>query len=157
MTRYHLAAALAAVLVLGANTATATPNMTMIVHKDPNCGCCGTWIDHVRMAGFSVEIRNTAAMHEVKADLGVPDDLASCHTAEIAGYVVEGHVPASAIKALLTQRLDVAGLAVPGMPLGSPGMDAPGMTPEPYEVVLFATQDVERQTLGTFVGTEKVR
>lgn len=154
MTRMSLVVASAAFLAFGAS-ASAAPGQAMIVHKDPNCGCCGAWIDHVRQAGFEVEVRETTLMHEVKAELGVPDDLLSCHTAEIAGYVVEGHVPVAAIEAVLGQRPDVVGLAVPGMPMGSPGMDAPGMAAEPYEVALFAANGV-RHPLGTFVGAERV-
>ncbi|MGJ3263496.1 MAG: DUF411 domain-containing protein [Salinarimonas sp.] len=154
MTRMTLVAASAAFLVLGAAGASAAPGAAMIVHKDPNCGCCGAWIDHVRAAGFAVEVRDTTRMDEIKAALGVPDDLLSCHTAEVGGYVLEGHVPVSAFEAVLAQRPGVVGVAVPGMPMGSPGMDAPGMAAEPYEVVLFAENDV-RHPLGTFVGAQR--
>ncbi|GGK54802.1 DUF411 domain-containing protein [Salinarimonas ramus] len=155
MNHKTLAAALAGALLLGASGAVAETNRTMIVHKDPNCGCCGAWVDHVRAAGFEVEVRETSLMHEIKAELGVPDDLLSCHSAEVDGYVLEGHVPVSAIEAVLAQRPDVVGVAVPGMPMGSPGMDAPGMAAEPYEVVLFGEEGV-RHPLGTFVGAERV-
>lgn len=154
MTRSLPAAALASVLALGAaGAAAAAPSETMIVHMDPNCGCCGAWIDHVRAAGFAVEVRDATLMHEIKAELGVPDDLVSCHTAEIGGYVLEGHVPAAAIAAVLAQRPDAVGVAVPGMPMGAPGMDAPGMAAEPYEVVLF-TADA-RHAFGTFLGAAR--
>jgi hypothetical protein len=107
------------------------------VHKDPNCGCCGAWVDHLRAAGFTVTVDETSAMHGIKQRLGVPHNLASCHTAEIAGYVVEGHVPATAILRLLEEKPAGLGLAVPGMPIGSPGMEVEGSPPETYEVVLF--------------------
>ena len=110
---------------------------TIRVHRDPNCGCCGAWVAHLKAEGFPVDLVETAELNRVKARLGVPPSLAACHTAEVAGYVVEGHVPAGAIKRLLAERPDAKGLAVPGMPVGSPGMDAEGTAPETYEVILF--------------------
>jgi hypothetical protein len=115
--------------------AAALPPIT--VHKDPNCGCCGAWVDHLRKAGFQVSVKEEPGMNRIKARLGVRPELASCHTAEIAGYVVEGHVPASAIERLLKERPKATGLAVPGMPIGSPGMEVEGQAPETYEVLLF--------------------
>lgn len=109
----------------------------MIVFKDPNCGCCGAWVDHVKAAGFSADVRMEAQMDKVKARLRVPDDLASCHTAQIDGYVIEGHVPAEVIQKLLKERPKLLGLAVPGMPIGSPGMETPGYAPEPFKVFGF--------------------
>ncbi|MBA1158905.1 DUF411 domain-containing protein [Microvirga mediterraneensis] len=109
----------------------------VVVTKDPNCGCCSGWADHLKQAGFPVEIAETAEISRVKARLGVPQALASCHTAEVGGYVIEGHVPAASIKRLLAERPQAAGLAVPGMPVGSPGMEVEGMEPDTYEVVLF--------------------
>ena len=99
---------------------------TATVYKSPTCGCCGEWEKHLRAAGFRVESRPTAAMEQVKARLGVPEALRSCHTATIGDYVVEGHVPAADIKRLLRERAKVAGLAVPGMPAGAPGMGNSG-------------------------------
>jgi len=110
---------------------------TIAVTKDPNCGCCSGWVDHLRAAGFSAEVVESPDLNRVKARLGVPEDLASCHTAEVAGYVVEGHVPADAVKRLLSEKPRARGLAVAGMPIGSPGMEIGGADPEPYEVVLF--------------------
>jgi hypothetical protein len=109
----------------------------IVVSKDPTCGCCTGWVDHLRQAGFSADVVETSEINRVKVRLGVPDDLASCHTAEIGGYVIEGHVPADAIKRLLAEKPAGKGLAVPGMPMGSPGMEMEGMAPETYEVVLF--------------------
>jgi hypothetical protein len=109
----------------------------MVVTKDPNCGCCTGWVEHVRAAGFDVEVVESAEVNRLKTRLGVPQALASCHTAEIGGYVIEGHVPPTAIKRLLAEKPDGKGLAVPGMPVGSPGMEVEGMEPETYEVVLF--------------------
>lgn len=112
------------------------PKMT--VTRDPNCGCCGNWVAHVKAAGFPVEVIEIDDVAPLKAKLGVPDALTSCHTAEIGGYVVEGHVPAEAIKRLLTERPKATGLAVPGMPVGSPGMEIRGQAPDAYEVVIFS-------------------
>ncbi len=124
-----------AVLACGAVQAQAGPRI--VVTKDPTCGCCTGWADHLRQAGFAVEVVETQAINRVKARLGVPDDLASCHTAEVGPYVIEGHVPAAEIRRLLAERPSARGLAVPGMPMGSPGMEMEGMDPEDYEVVLF--------------------
>lgn len=107
------------------------------VHLDPLCGCCGAWVEHLVAAGFPVDVIETSELNRVRARLGVPGHLASCHTAEIDGYLVEGHVPADAIKRLLTERPEAGGLSVPGMPIGSPGMEVPGMADDTYDVVLF--------------------
>jgi hypothetical protein len=105
------------------------------VYKDAGCSCCSGWARHLTAAGFTVSVIETADVDAVKARFGVPDRLASCHTAEIGGYAIEGHVPAATIKRLLREKPAAKGLAVPGMPVGSPGMD--GWSPEPYEVILF--------------------
>ena len=107
----------------------------MLVHKDPDCGCCGGWVKHLRAAGFTVTVSETSDLGAVRKRLGVPADLRACHTAEIGGYVVEGHVPAEAVRRLLSQRPPDIGLAVPGMPQGSPGME--GGTPKEYDVMIF--------------------
>lgn len=112
---------------------------TVAVTKDPSCGCCAKWVDHLRQAGFTVTVTE-GPVNPVKARLGVPRDLASCHTAFVDGYVVEGHVPAAAIKRLLAERPKGTGLAVPGMPAGSPGMEVEGREPDTYEVVLFGPE-----------------
>lgn len=110
----------------------------MVVTRDPNCGCCGNWVTHVKAAGFPVEVVEVPDVAPLKAKLGVPDALASCHTVEVGGYVVEGHVPAEAIKRLLAEKPKVTGLAVAGMPVGSPGMEVPGQAPDAYGVVVFS-------------------
>jgi hypothetical protein len=125
-----------------------------IVHTDPSCGCCGNWIAHLREAGFPVEVRETGMIDRVKVRLGVPDDLASCHTAEIDGYVVEGHVPADAIDRLLSERPQAIGLSVPGMPVGSPGMEVPGFEPEEFEVVLFG--GAGHETFAKYLGHRRL-
>ncbi len=115
--------------------AAAGPLPTVRVYKSPTCGCCTAWEKHLEAAGFPVESVPTARLAEVKQTRGVPREAEACHTALVDGYVVEGHVPADDVKRLLRERPDVRGLAVPGMPLGSPGMESP--TPEPYAVYSF--------------------
>mgnify|MGYP001765770857 CR=1 FL=1 len=119
-------------------TARAATRPTMRVHRDPSCGCCEAWVAHVRRAGFDARIEIAADIDAVKSRLGVPDALASCHTAEIDGWLIEGHVPAEIIGRLLAERPAIRGLAVPGMPIGSPGMETPGMAPEPFRVIAFS-------------------
>lgn len=109
----------------------------MVVFKDPDCGCCGAWVEHVRAAGIKADVRTDERMNEVKARFGVPAALASCHTALIDNFLVEGHVPAETILRLLRERPALAGIAVPGMPIGSPGMEVPGQAPDPFDVVGF--------------------
>lgn len=109
---------------------------TMTVYKDPNCGCCEQWIAHVRKAGFTVTARDTADMDSVKANFGVPSGLSSCHTARVGTYTIEGHVPADLIVKLLKEQPAARGLAVPGMPVGSPGMEQGGRK-DAYDVLLF--------------------
>jgi hypothetical protein len=143
--RCILAGAIAAVQSTRAFTAT-PPRVT--VHRDPGCGCCSGWVKHLEASGYATEVLDTRDLTAVKQRLGVPADLAACHTAEVAGYILEGHVPAAAIERLLSERPQANGLAVPGMPVGSPGME--GGTPEPYDVVLFAGD--ERRVYMHFVG-----
>jgi len=106
------------------------------VYKDPYCGCCDAWVDHLRASGFSVRVRERTDMAAVKAQIGIPTNLQSCHTATISEYVIEGHVPAADIARLLDERPEARGLAVPGMPIGSPGMEGPN--PRPYASLLFS-------------------
>ena len=119
-------------------TADATPATLprMTVHKTPTCGCCGSWIDHVKKAGFAVDVHDMDDLGPVKERLGVPYAKGSCHTAEIGGYLIEGHVPAADIKRLLEAKPDARGLVLPGMPLGSPGMEVPEGSQQPYTVEL---------------------
>lgn len=110
------------------------PKMT--VWKSPWCGCCGKWVEHMRVAGFEVEVEDVEDLGVVKRMASVPDDLQSCHTARVGGYTVEGHVPASDVLRLLRERPDDAlGLAVPGMPSGSPGME--NGAHDPYNVLML--------------------
>jgi len=109
---------------------------TMTVYKSPSCGCCGKWVEHVEKHGFAVKVVPTADMVAVKKRLGVPDQAMSCHTTKVGNYVVEGHVPASDIMRLLTQKPKARGIAVAGMPMGSPGMEH-GDHREPYSTLLI--------------------
>jgi hypothetical protein len=118
------------------------------VHKDPTCGCCSGWVEHLQKAGFGTKVLETRDLDAVKRRLGVPDDLAACHTAEVAGYIIEGHVPAAALKRFLAEKPNAAGLAVPGMPIGSPGME--GGSAEAYDVVMFGPAG--QRTYMRFVG-----
>ncbi|WP_437871717.1 DUF411 domain-containing protein [Methylorubrum extorquens] len=129
-------------LVLAAPLRAAEPLPEIQVTKDPSCGCCAAWVDHIRAAGYPVQVTE-APVNPLKARLGVPRSLASCHTAQVGGYVIEGHVPAGAITRLLAEKPQATGLAVPGMPVGSPGMEIYGMPPDTYEVVLFGP-DLQR-------------
>jgi len=99
---------------------------TVTVYKTPSCGCCEKWIEHLRAAGFPVESHDHGNLERVRKQLGVPRAMAGCHTAQVAGYAVEGHVPAAQIERLLAEKPDVAGISVPGMPVGSPGMEGEG-------------------------------
>lgn len=110
---------------------------TITVWKDPNCGCCGSWVEHLRRNGFVATVIESTDAQTIKSQRGVPTELASCHTAEVAGYTIEGHVPAGAILRLLSEKPVARGLAVPGMPIGSPGME--GGTPVVYDVILFGS------------------
>jgi hypothetical protein len=113
----------------------ADPRPAIEVYKSPTCGCCVRWIGHLEANGFSVVARAVQDTRVVKRALGVPARLGACHTALIEGFVIEGHVPASDVARLLEKRPAVRGLAVPGMPVGSPGMEGP--RPEPYAVLSF--------------------
>ncbi|MDR0997079.1 MAG: DUF411 domain-containing protein [Zoogloeaceae bacterium] len=126
--------------------ALAAPGMALCaplvkVWKDPNCGCCTGWIEHMKKAGFDVQVVN-GGHAEAQKRLGVPEKLGSCHTAEVDGYAIEGHVPATDIERLLREHPKAVGLAAPGMPLGAPGMDDPayGGKKTPYDVLLIDAQ-----------------
>ena len=118
--------------------ARAAPDATLVeVWKGPSCGCCKDWIKHLEANGFQVKAHDTGNT-DARARLGVPLQYGSCHTAQVGGYAVEGHVPARDIRRLLKERPNAIGIAVPGMPIGSPGMDGPEHGPrrDPYDVLL---------------------
>jgi hypothetical protein len=118
------------------STVKAQQPLKIDVYKDPTCGCCANWVGHLRKNGFAVHSADVADISSVKAKYNVPAALRSCHTAVVGGYVIEGHVPAADIRRLLmTPPADVVGLAVPGMPVGSPGME--GSNPQAYQVLAF--------------------
>jgi hypothetical protein len=108
---------------------------SVLVYKDPSCGCCTGWVEHLKAAGFSVTVKDVVDTTPERKRLGMPEAFAGCHTATTAGYVLEGHVPAAEVQRLLAERPAAIGLAVPGMPLGSPGMEV-GSRIDPYDVLL---------------------
>ena len=150
--RTFVAAASAAALWRVGPACAAGPVMT--VHKDPTCGCCEAWVEHVRGAGYEARVVETGAIDVVKARLGVPLPVRSCHTAEVDGYVLEGHVPAEAIARLLKERPTARGLGVPGMPVGAPGMEVAGTAPQTYDVMLFG--DGEPRSFMRFRGAVRL-
>jgi hypothetical protein len=112
--------------------------VTVEVYKSPTCGCCSKWVDHLREHKFTVRTTDTDQVEAVKNKHGVPTAARSCHTALVAGYVIEGHVPAADLQRLLKERPAIVGLAVGGMPVGSPGMEGPpGRPADPYDVLSF--------------------
>jgi len=125
---------LASSVSLQAEEATADKEMT--VYRSPTCGCCGKWIEHVKQNHFVVKDIVSDDMQAIKQKLGVPEQLASCHTAVVDGYVIEGHVPAADIEKLLQTKPKVTGISAPGMPMGSPGMEM-GSRQDDYAVVSF--------------------
>lgn len=117
--------------------ASAAPPAT--VYRSPGCSCCLAWVGHLERAGIKALVRNAEDMERIKNKAGIPEALWSCHTALLAGYVIEGHVPVAEIKRLMRDRPKAIGLSVPGMPVGSPGMEM-GDRVDPYEVILFSKQ-----------------
>lgn len=137
MRRAILVALVAGVLGAGDLIEARQKSPVVDVYKTPTCGCCSKWVEHLQKNGFTVRATNLESLAEVKAKYHVPGQLQSCHTATVNGYVVEGHVPSSDVRKLLKERPPIAGLAVPGMPIGSPGMETPGTKAHPYDVVAF--------------------
>lgn len=127
-----------AFLVVLAPAAWATPSMpTVQVFKSPTCGCCEKWVEHMKANGFAVVTHDTEDVAAHKRRLGVPLAMGSCHTAEVGGYLIEGHVPAADVKRLLAEKPRARGLLSPGMPASAPGMDDPRKIP--YEVLLVGS------------------
>ena len=135
--RYWAALGLAATVagVAGLALAAPSPGPEVVVYKSPTCGCCKKWVEHVQAAGFRVTVHDTSSLAGVMERYGVPRKLTACHTAIVDGYVVEGHVPVDVIERLLKEGPEIAGVAVPGMPPGSPGMESE--TPVHYQIVTF--------------------
>ncbi|GGY85802.1 DUF411 domain-containing protein [Marinobacter zhanjiangensis] len=135
MKKLTMALGLAVSLTAG-QTAWAEDDLTMKVYKSPSCGCCGDWVDHMEENGFEVDVTDTNNMNQVKMDAGLNPQLASCHTAFVGDYVIEGHVPAADVRRLMEEQPNAHGLSAPGMPMGSPGMDI-GDRKDHYQVLLF--------------------
>ena len=133
-SRFILAAAIASAIAFLLTVYAA--DHTITVFKTPTCGCCGIWVNHLKANGFQVIVKEVESTEEYQAKYGVPERLRSCHTAILNGYTIEGHVPASDIQRLLKEKPKAKGLAVPGMPIGSPGMEA-GNRSQRYQVLLF--------------------
>lgn len=151
VTRRHALATLGAVAL--ARPALGQSRPTILIHKDPDCDCCLAWANHVREAGFSVVIKETPDLQAIRVRRRIPEKLLACHTADIDGFVVEGHVPAAEIIRLLAERPRALGLAVPGMPTGAPGMEVPGAPPDTYQVVLFGAGE---NTYARYRGTQRI-
>lgn len=115
--------------------AAAASALLAVVYKTPTCGCCAKWVDHLKANGYTVEVHDVQQVEPIKAEWGVPAGLASCHTAKVGGYVFEGHVPAEVIQRVLREKPQIAGVAVPGMPMGTPGMEGPYK--DRYDVISF--------------------
>lgn len=145
-SRRRLLLALAALPLPLAPAWSQGPSRVLVeVWKDPNCGCCQDWVEHLQANGFAVKVNdngNTA----MRAKLGIPQQLGSCHTALVGGYALEGHVPAAEVRRLLKERPRAVGLAVPGMPVGSPGMDGPVYNGrrDPFDVLLVTREGAPR-------------
>ena len=138
MKRICLAVTFGTVVLLGDLTGRAqSTKASVVVYKDPTCGCCALWVDHLKQNGFDTKVIETADVNEIKMKHHVPRQARSCHTGVVNGYAIEGHVPAADIQRLLKARPAVAGLAVPGMPIGSPGMEVPGRKMQPFDVLAF--------------------
>lgn len=132
-----IATCLTAFVLTACSPSTAQTALPVVkVTKNPSCGCCKIWVERLRDAGFQVEVNDTDNLNSVKQRVGLPYGMGSCHTAEVNGYFVEGHVPVDDIKRLLRERPEARGLAVPGMPAGSPGMEVPSGQVQPYDVML---------------------
>lgn len=128
--------ALPAGLLLASCKPASAASQAITVYKDPSCGCCTGWVEHLRKAGFTATIVASADRTALQSRYGLPPEAGSCHTGVIGPYLIEGHVPADDIKRLLREAPKAGGLAVPGMPIGSPGMEMPDGSREPYDVLL---------------------
>lgn len=133
-----------ALISIGGIVLAQKPAPTVQVYKSPTCGCCANWVKHLQQHGFTTRVTETDDVASIKTQRGVPARVQSCHTAVVDGYVIEGHVPAADVQRLLKERPAVVGIAVPGMPIGSPGMEVPGQKPQAYDVVAFDKQGQTR-------------
>ena len=140
VSRVIAGALLAALVGVSGPALAQRPGPTVQVYKSPTCGCCANWVKHLQQHGFTAQVTETEDVGAIKMKHGVPPKAQSCHTAIVGGYVLEGHVPAADVQRLLTDKPAVVGLAVPGMPIGSPGMEVPNMKPQRYDVLTFDKQ-----------------
>lgn len=131
------AALLAALVSMSGSTLAQRQTPTVQVYKTPTCGCCANWVKHLQAHGFTTRVTDIEDLSQTKAKLNVPGRVQSCHTATVDGYVLEGHVPAADVQRLLKERPTVLGIAVPGMPIGSPGMEVPNQKPQAFRVYSF--------------------
>ena len=137
-------------LALPAPLLAAVNDRNLVVYKTPWCGCCGQWVKIIEKAGFTAQINDLEDLTDVRRQMGVPDEVQACHTATLAGYAVEGHVPAKALEKLVAQRPAIRGIAVPGMPAGSPGM---GYDPSAkFDVITFGQNTVEGSVIFMKIG-----
>lgn len=130
--------------VTGEESAADAGDATLVVYASPQCGCCDDWVAHMEENGFRTETRKVERINDIKKDAGLPRELASCHTAFIDDYLIEGHVPADDVKRLLREKPDAAGLSVPRMPVGSPGMEMEGRGRDAFDVILFGKDGSQR-------------
>lgn len=128
--------AVSAIPLIGSRPLPAFKAQKLVIYKSPTCGCCAKWVDHVKASGFDAEVHDVADVNAIKAKHGVPNELFSCHTALADGFVFEGHVPADLITKVLKEKPKIAGIAAPGMPIGSPGMEM-GSRKDPHNIVAF--------------------
>jgi len=139
-SRIMAAALVAACVGVSGPTLAQRQGPTVQVYKSPTCGCCANWVKHLQQHGFTTQVTDTEDIGAIKQRHGVPPKAQSCHTAIVGGYVLEGHVPAADVQRLLKEKPAVLGLAVPGMPIGSPGMEVPNVSPQKYDVLTFDKQ-----------------
>ena len=140
MRHIYLAPLLTALVFSTAPAQAQRPASTVQVYKSPTCGCCANWVKHLQQHGFRTQVTETDDVAAIKAQHRIPARAQSCHTVVVDGYVIEGHVPAADVQRLLKERPAVVGLAVPGMPIGSPGMEVPNVKPQAYDVLMFDKQ-----------------
>ena len=136
MTRRQLLGAIAMLAATGVRPS-AQKGAAAQVYKDATCGCCSLWVEHLRKAGFTASVTDAEDMTAIKTKYAVPRQARSCHTAVVDGYVIEGHVPAADVQRLLKERPKIVGIGVPGMPIGSPGMEVASVKPQAYDVLAF--------------------
>jgi hypothetical protein len=135
MLMRHILAVMALAVALGSGPATGEPRYAATLYKDPQCGCCETYADYLRENGFEVAVKPTPDLPLMKRQYGVPSEMNGCHTTLVEGYVVEGHVPVRALLRLLSEKPDIRGISLPGMPAGSPGMS--GEKAGPFTILEF--------------------